>query len=176
MQISMLLLSAQQINFLIFMKILSVIFSKLRANIHSRYPDYKLRQVVSAILQKRLVEFLPEEARVSRNKVKGCLTKCSVLFDWYCSLAKATLTLIPLFGIHEVIFIFATDEQTNGVLRHIKLFFTLFISSFQVGAAQHIMYCCFKCSQHMLIKHNRMVGDLSFSAGLTGCCALLLRE
>lgn len=48
-------------------------------------------------------------------------------------LAKATLTLIPLFGIHEVIFVFATDEQTTGVLRYIKVFFTLFISSFQVG-------------------------------------------
>lgn len=48
-------------------------------------------------------------------------------------LAKATLTLIPLFGIHEVIFIFATDEQTTGILRYIKVFFTLFLNSFQVG-------------------------------------------
>ncbi|KAM4716266.1 glucagon receptor-like [Anableps anableps] len=91
-------LLASLINFLIFMKILGVIFSKLRANIHSRYPDYKLR------------------------------------------LAKATLTLIPLFGIHEVIFIFATDEQTTGVLRYIKVFFTLFISSFQ-GLLVAVLYC-----------------------------------
>uniref|UniRef100_A0A3B3UNK5 Glucagon receptor-like n=1 Tax=Poecilia latipinna TaxID=48699 RepID=A0A3B3UNK5_9TELE len=91
-------LSASLINFLIFMKILGVIFSKLRANIHSRYPDYKLR------------------------------------------LAKATLTLIPLFGVHEVIFIFATDEQTTGLLRYIKVFFTLFISSFQ-GLLVAVLYC-----------------------------------
>ncbi|XP_012718487.2 glucagon receptor [Fundulus heteroclitus] len=91
-------LAASLINFLIFMKILGVIFSKLRGNIHSRYPDYKLR------------------------------------------LAKATLTLIPLFGIHEVIFIFATDEQTTGVLRYIKVFFTLFISSFQ-GLLVAVLYC-----------------------------------
>uniref|UniRef100_A0A668RSV2 G-protein coupled receptors family 2 profile 2 domain-containing protein n=1 Tax=Oreochromis aureus TaxID=47969 RepID=A0A668RSV2_OREAU len=84
-------LLASLINFLIFMKILKVIFSKLRASNPTHYPDYKLR------------------------------------------LAKATLTLIPLFGIHEVIFVFATDEQTTGVLRYIKVFFTLFISSFQVG-------------------------------------------
>uniref|UniRef100_A0A668RZU9 Gastric inhibitory polypeptide receptor n=1 Tax=Oreochromis aureus TaxID=47969 RepID=A0A668RZU9_OREAU len=83
-------LLASLINFLIFMKILKVIFSKLRASNPTHYPDYKLR------------------------------------------LAKATLTLIPLFGIHEVIFVFATDEQTTGVLRYIKVFFTLFISSFQV--------------------------------------------
>ncbi|XP_051795608.1 glucagon receptor-like isoform X1 [Acanthochromis polyacanthus] len=91
-------LFASIINFLIFMKILRVIFSKLRANNQSRYPDYKLR------------------------------------------LAKATLTLIPLFGIHEVIFIFATDEQTTGILRYIKVFFTLFISSFQ-GFLVAVLYC-----------------------------------
>lgn len=50
-----------------------------------------------------------------------------------CRLAKATLTLIPLFGIHEMIFIFATDEQTTGILRYIKVFFTLTLNSFQVG-------------------------------------------
>ncbi|NXC18297.1 GLR protein, partial [Corythaeola cristata] len=41
--------------------------------------------------------------------------------DYKLRLAKATLTLIPLFGIHEVVFIFATDEQTTGVLRYIKV-------------------------------------------------------
>ncbi|XP_017166140.1 glucagon receptor-like isoform X1 [Poecilia reticulata] len=89
---------AALINFLIFMKILRVILSKLRANIHSRYPDYKLR------------------------------------------LAKATLTLIPLFGVHEVLFIFATDEQATGLLRYTKVFFTLFISSFQ-GLMVAVLYC-----------------------------------
>ncbi|XP_028264571.1 glucagon receptor-like [Parambassis ranga] len=89
---------ASLINFLIFMKILKVIFSKLRANNQSRHPDYKLR------------------------------------------LAKATLTLIPLFGIHEVIFIFATDEQMTGILRYIKVFFSLFISSFQ-GFLVAVIYC-----------------------------------
>uniref|UniRef100_A0A3Q4AF36 Glucagon receptor b n=1 Tax=Mola mola TaxID=94237 RepID=A0A3Q4AF36_MOLML len=86
------------INFLIFMKILKVILSKLRANNQSGYPDYKLR------------------------------------------LAKATLTLMPLFGIHEIIFIFATDEQTTGVLRFIKVFFTLFLNSFQ-GFLVAVLYC-----------------------------------
>ncbi|XP_029977782.1 glucagon receptor-like [Sphaeramia orbicularis] len=92
------ILFASLINFLIFMKILKVIFSKLRANNQSGYPDYKLR------------------------------------------LAKATLTLIPLFGVHEIIFIFATDEQTTGVLRYIKVFFTLFLNSFQ-GFIVAVLYC-----------------------------------
>ncbi|CAB1312291.1 unnamed protein product, partial [Coregonus sp. 'balchen'] len=52
----------------------------------------------------------------------------------------ATLTLIPLFGIHEVIFIFATDEQTTGILRYIKVFFTLFLNSFQ-GFLVAVLYC-----------------------------------
>ncbi|KAG8145512.1 hypothetical protein E2320_012033, partial [Naja naja] len=54
--------------------------------------------------------------------------------------AKATLTLIPLFGIHEVVFIFATDDQTTGVLRYIKVFFTLFLNSFQ-GFLVAVLYC-----------------------------------
>jgi hypothetical protein len=45
-----------------------------------------------------------------------------------CRLAKSTLTLIPLLGVHEVVFAFVTDEQAQGTLR----FFDLFLSSFQV--------------------------------------------
>lgn len=49
-------------------------------------------------------------------------------------LAKSTLTLIPLLGIHNVVFIFATDESTSGSigLRLTRLFSDLFFSSFQV--------------------------------------------
>ncbi|XP_061611570.1 glucagon receptor-like [Phyllopteryx taeniolatus] len=92
------ILLASLINFLIFVKILKVILSKLRANNQSDYSGYKRR------------------------------------------LAKATLTLIPLFGIHEVIFIFVTDEQTTGVLRYCKVFFTLFLNSFQ-GFLVAVLYC-----------------------------------
>ncbi|NWW80455.1 GLR protein, partial [Climacteris rufus] len=60
--------------------------------------------------------------------------------DYKLRLAKATLTLIPLFGIHEVVFIFATDEQTTGILRYVKVFFTLFLSSFQ-GFLVAVLYC-----------------------------------
>lgn len=49
-------------------------------------------------------------------------------------LAKSTLTLIPLLGIHQVVFIFLTDESTRAShsLRVTKLFIDLFFSSFQV--------------------------------------------
>lgn len=64
--------------------------------------------------------------------------------DPLCSfrLAKATLTLIPLFGIHEVVFIFATDEQTTGILRYVKVFFTLFLNSFQVRRERDVSLLC----------------------------------
>ncbi|CAH2307563.1 glucagon receptor-like [Pelobates cultripes] len=91
------ILLASMINFVIFMKILKMILSKLRDN-QKGYPDYKLR------------------------------------------LAKATLTLIPLFGIHEVVFIFGTDEQTSGILHYIKVFFSLFLNSFQ-GFLVAVLYC-----------------------------------
>ncbi|XP_075686583.1 glucagon receptor-like isoform X2 [Rhinoderma darwinii] len=91
------ILLASVINLVIFMRILKMILSKLRAN-QKGYADYKLR------------------------------------------LAKATLTLIPLFGIHEVVFIFATDEQTSGILRYVKVFFNLFFSSFQ-GFLVAVLYC-----------------------------------
>uniref|UniRef100_A0A8C5QJ54 Glucagon receptor n=1 Tax=Leptobrachium leishanense TaxID=445787 RepID=A0A8C5QJ54_9ANUR len=91
------ILLASLINFVIFMKILKMILSKLRDN-QKGYPDYKLR------------------------------------------LAKATLTLIPLFGIHEVVFIFGTDEQTSGILHYIKVFFSLFLNSFQ-GFLVAVLYC-----------------------------------
>uniref|UniRef100_A0A8C5EEX7 Glucagon receptor-like n=1 Tax=Gouania willdenowi TaxID=441366 RepID=A0A8C5EEX7_GOUWI len=98
------------VNFIIFVKILRVIFTKLRAENQNQNPDFKLR------------------------------------------LAKATLTLIPLFGIHEVIFIFATDEQTTGTLRYIKVFFSLFISSFQVSSIKTLLDFWWLYSTAMPIK------------------------
>lgn len=50
-----------------------------------------------------------------------------------CRLARSTLTLIPLLGVHEVVFAFVTDEHAQGTLRSTKLFFDLFFSSFQVS-------------------------------------------
>ncbi|NWJ00061.1 GLR protein, partial [Crypturellus undulatus] len=81
-----------QINFFIFIRIIQILVSKLRAH-QMRYTDYKFR------------------------------------------LAKSTLTLIPLLGIHEVVFALVTDEHAQGTLRYVKLFFDLFLSSFQVSRA-----------------------------------------
>lgn len=60
--------------------------------------------------------------------------------DYKFRLAKATLTLIPLLGVHEVVFAFVTDEHAQGTLRFAKLFFDLFLSSFQ-GLLVAVLYC-----------------------------------
>ncbi|XP_064126603.1 glucagon receptor isoform X4 [Loxodonta africana] len=60
--------------------------------------------------------------------------------DYKFRLAKSTLTLIPLLGVHEVVFAFVTDEHAQGTLRFVKLFFDLFLSSFQ-GLLVAVLYC-----------------------------------
>lgn len=49
-------------------------------------------------------------------------------------LAKSTLTLIPLLGIHAILFTLVIDESVpkESLLRLIRLFYDLLFSSFQV--------------------------------------------
>ncbi|XP_030633169.1 glucagon receptor [Chanos chanos] len=91
------ILLAILVNFFIFIRIIQILVSKLKAH-QMRYSDYKFR------------------------------------------LAKSTLTLIPLLGIHEVVFAVMTEEQTEGTLRNVNLFFELFFNSFQ-GFLVAILYC-----------------------------------
>uniref|UniRef100_A0ACB8FSX4 Uncharacterized protein n=1 Tax=Sphaerodactylus townsendi TaxID=933632 RepID=A0ACB8FSX4_9SAUR len=85
------------VNFVIFVRIMKILFSKLRAQ-QMYYADYKFR------------------------------------------LAKSTLTLIPLMGIHEVVFALVVEEQAQGILRYIKYSFELFFNSFQ-GLLVSVLYC-----------------------------------
>ncbi|XP_047449858.1 glucagon receptor [Mugil cephalus] len=91
------ILMAIMVNFFVFIRIIQILISKLKAR-QMRYTDYKFR------------------------------------------LAKSTLTLIPLLGIHEVIFALLTQEHAEGVLHNVNLFFHLFFNSFQ-GLLVAILYC-----------------------------------
>ncbi|XP_062304727.1 glucagon receptor isoform X2 [Osmerus eperlanus] len=93
------ILLAYLINFLIFIRIIRILMSKLRAH-QMRYTDYKFR------------------------------------------LAKSTLTLIPLLGIHAVLFTFVIDESVpkGSMMRLIRLFYDLLFNSFQ-GLLVAILYC-----------------------------------
>ncbi|KAM6121233.1 LOW QUALITY PROTEIN: glucagon-like peptide 2 receptor [Pterocles gutturalis] len=85
------------VNFGIFLKILRMLISKLKAQQMS-FHDYKYR------------------------------------------LARSTLVLIPLLGIHEFVFTFITDEQVEGLSRHIRLFIQLTMNSFH-GFLVAVLYC-----------------------------------
>lgn len=48
-------------------------------------------------------------------------------------LAKSTLVLIPLFGVHYVIFLGLPDKDVEPEAEVIKLYFEMFLNSFQVS-------------------------------------------
>ncbi|XP_044523235.1 gastric inhibitory polypeptide receptor [Gracilinanus agilis] len=60
--------------------------------------------------------------------------------DYRLRLARSTLTLVPLLGIHEVVFAPVMEEQAEGTLRYTKLCFEIFLSSFQ-GLFVSILFC-----------------------------------
>ncbi|KAM9425308.1 glucagon-like peptide 2 receptor [Pholidichthys leucotaenia] len=60
--------------------------------------------------------------------------------DYRYSLARATLVLIPLLGIHEVVFTVLVDECVAGSSRYARNFVNLTLSSFQ-GFLVAVLYC-----------------------------------
>lgn len=59
------------------------------------------------------------------------------------SLARATLVLIPLLGIHEVVFTVLIDECVEGSSRYARNFINLTLSSFQVKLLTYLTRHCF---------------------------------
>ncbi|XP_029691918.1 glucagon-like peptide 2 receptor isoform X1 [Takifugu rubripes] len=60
--------------------------------------------------------------------------------DYRYSLVRATLVLIPLLGIHEVVFMVLTDECMEGRSLYAKNFVNLTLNSFQ-GFLVAVLYC-----------------------------------
>ncbi|XP_041672048.1 glucagon-like peptide 2 receptor [Cheilinus undulatus] len=60
--------------------------------------------------------------------------------DYRYSLARATLVLIPLLGIHEIVFTVLIDECVEGSSRYARNFINLTLSSFQ-GFLVAVLYC-----------------------------------
>ncbi|KAM6471779.1 glucagon-like peptide 2 receptor isoform 1-T1 [Liasis olivaceus] len=85
------------VNFCIFLNILKLLLSKLKAQ-QMTFRDYKFR------------------------------------------LARSTLVLIPLLGIHEIVFTFIMDDHVDEFSRHIKTFIQLTIGSFH-GFFVALLYC-----------------------------------
>uniref|UniRef100_A0A8C6H5E6 Glucagon receptor n=1 Tax=Mus spicilegus TaxID=10103 RepID=A0A8C6H5E6_MUSSI len=125
------------INFFIFVHIIHLLVAKLRAH-QMHYADYKFRWVrARAWAQTGEGQgwgSVPLWGKAQKTQKVRVLKLCP------CRLARSTLTLIPLLGVHEVVFAFVTDEHAQGTLRSTKLFFDLFLSSFQ-GLLVAVLYC-----------------------------------
>ncbi|XP_025000272.2 gastric inhibitory polypeptide receptor [Gallus gallus] len=60
--------------------------------------------------------------------------------DCRVRLAKSTLTLIPLLGVHEAAFALLAEERAGGTVRLVRLFLQLLLSSCQ-GLIVSVLYC-----------------------------------
>uniref|UniRef100_A0A8D0AGC2 Glucagon receptor n=1 Tax=Sander lucioperca TaxID=283035 RepID=A0A8D0AGC2_SANLU len=87
-------------------------------------------EVVNFFIFIRIIQILVSKLRAHQMRYT----------DYKFRLAKSTLTLIPLLGIHEVVFAVLTEEHTDGILPNINLFFQLFFNSFQ-GLLVAVLYC-----------------------------------
>uniref|UniRef100_A0A3B5L7I7 G-protein coupled receptors family 2 profile 2 domain-containing protein n=1 Tax=Xiphophorus couchianus TaxID=32473 RepID=A0A3B5L7I7_9TELE len=76
--------------------------------------------------------------------IRGPITLSVLVRDKLIStrflLARATLVLIPLLGIHEVVFTVLIDECMEGSSRYARNFINLTLSSFQ-GFLVAVLYC-----------------------------------
>ncbi|XP_074660086.1 secretin receptor-like [Tubulanus polymorphus] len=58
----------------------------------------------------------------------------------YKKLAKSTLVLIPLFGVHYILFIWLPEEGMNDMAELVKLYYEMFFNSFQ-GFFISLLFC-----------------------------------
>ncbi|XP_063076947.1 glucagon-like peptide 2 receptor [Engraulis encrasicolus] len=75
--------------------------------------------------------------RLLLSKLKADQVKFT---DYRYSLARATLVLIPLLGIHEVVFNLATDDIMDRKQRYVRNFINMILSSSQ-GFVVAVLYC-----------------------------------
>ncbi|ELW53074.1 Glucagon-like peptide 2 receptor [Tupaia chinensis] len=111
------------VNFFIFLKILKLLISKLKAH-QMCFRDYKYRQT-GEYLEPDLKNLVGPAAVA--QAVKALLSDAGGQMG---RLAKSALVLIPLLGVHEVLFSFITDDQVQGFSKLVRLFIQLTLSSF----------------------------------------------
>ncbi|XP_016296259.1 glucagon-like peptide 2 receptor [Sinocyclocheilus anshuiensis] len=88
--------------------------------------------------------------RLLLSKLKADQVKFT---DYRYSLARATLVLIPLLGVHEIVFTLIIDESVEGSSRYARNFVNLTLSSFQVQAELKKRWQLFISSNHFEV-HN----------------------
>ncbi|KAM8952309.1 gastric inhibitory polypeptide receptor [Pelodytes ibericus] len=87
-------------------------------------------------------------------------------------LAKSTLTLIPLLGIHEAVFNLIPEESAKGGFRYSKLAAELLLSSFQ-GLLVAVLYCF--CNKEVQSELRRKL-QVSLNGGRPNCAPHSLHQ
>nr|AKC34089.1 parathyroid hormone receptor-like protein bf98B [Branchiostoma floridae] len=115
------------INFLLFVNIIRVLVKKLR------HPAS-----VGSQRRSRWCCNCPRGTNGgSSNRSDG--RRSSVQMQMPIILAKSTLVLIPLFGVHYIVFV-GMPESERGLAYSVRMFFDLFFNSFQ-GFFVSVLYC-----------------------------------
>ncbi|XP_030053056.1 parathyroid hormone/parathyroid hormone-related peptide receptor [Microcaecilia unicolor] len=89
--------------------------------------------VVNFILFLNIVRVLASKLR--ETNARRCDTR-----QQYRKLLKSTLVLMPLFGVHYIVFMAMPYTEISGILWHIQMHYDMFFNSFQ-GFLVAIIYC-----------------------------------
>ncbi|XP_067995168.1 secretin receptor [Melanerpes formicivorus] len=132
------------INFILFVNILRILMRKLSSP-ERRSSDFNQYKYVLCIVTL---------CHVSPPSVLLLLSTLSFPSAFFVlrRLAKSTLLLIPLFGIHYIIFAFFPEDASSGTME-IQLFFELALGSFQ-GFVVAVLYCFLNGEVQMEIKRK----------------------
>ncbi|XP_060744515.1 gastric inhibitory polypeptide receptor [Tachysurus vachellii] len=98
----------------------------------------------------RIIQMLVSKLRANQMRYTDCKFR----------LAKSTLTLMPLLGLHKIVFPSVVKEPSGNPLRTTWLFFELFLNSTQ-GLLVAILYCFLNKEVQTEIKkkwHNLKLG------------------
>lgn len=110
-----------QINFILFVNILRILMRKLSSP-EKRSSDFN---------QYKYVPYTPYKTCEATWAFLAPSTPAFPSVFILRRLAKSTLLLIPLFGVHYIIFAFFPEDASSGTME-IQLFFELALGSFQV--------------------------------------------
>lgn len=110
-----------QINFILFVNILRILMRKLSSP-EKRNSDFN---------QYKYVPYIPFKTCKGTRAFLAPSTPVFPSVFILRRLAKSTLLLIPLFGVHYIIFAFFPEDASSGAME-IQLFFELALGSFQV--------------------------------------------
>lgn len=75
------------------------------------------------------------------DKVKQYDDPYIFLLECFRKLAKSTLVLIPLFGVHYIVFVGLPDSVSDEA-ELVKLYFEMFFNSFQVSVHVRCKIVC----------------------------------